>query len=104
ALRPGGPGLGAVRTGFPFLPPAVGAGIGPPLAGHLIARHGVGGPLAGAFLVGAAGMFLLSRVPASGSYLSDVLPGMLVAGIGLGVAVVTVSVAILTGSRAEEAG
>ena len=42
--------------------------------------------------------------PTNGSYLSDVLPGMLVAGLGLGVAVVTVSVAILTGSRAEEAG
>jgi MFS family permease len=49
-------------------------------------------------------MLLLSRVGESGSYLRDVLPGMLVAGIGLGVAVVTVSVAILTGARADEAG
>src|SRR5438067_8417820 len=97
-------GMGPLATGFSFIPLAVAAGIGAHLAGHLIAKHGVRGPLAGAFLVGAAGMFLLSRVPASGSYLSDVLPGMLVAGIGLGVAVVTVSVAILTGSRAEEAG
>src|SRR5436190_1881307 len=97
-------GMGPLATGFSFIPLAVSAGIGAHLAGHLIARHGVRGPLAGAFLVGAVGMFLLSRVPASGSYLSDVLPGMLVAGIGLGVAVVTVSVAILTGSRAEEAG
>src|SRR2546421_2133452 len=97
-------GMGPLATGFSFIPLAVSAGIGAHLAGHLIARHGVRGPLAGAFLVGAVGMFLLSRVPASGSYLSDVLPGMLVAGIGLGVAVVTVSVSILTGSRAEEAG
>ncbi len=97
-------GMGPLATGFSFIPLAVSAGIGAHLAGHLIARHGVRGPLAGAFLVGAVGMFLLSRVPASGSYLSDVLPGMLVAGIGLGVAVVTVSVSILTGSRTEEAG
>jgi EmrB/QacA subfamily drug resistance transporter len=97
-------GMGPLATGFSFIPLAVAAGIGAHLAGHLIARHGVRGPLAGAFLVGAAGMLLLSRVPETGSYLSDVLPGMLVAGIGLGVAVVTVSVAILTGSRAEEAG
>src|SRR5947208_2901430 len=96
--------MGPLATGFSFIPLAVAAGIGAHLAGHLIARHGVRGPLAGAFLVGAAGMHLLSRVPETGSYLSDVLPGMLVAGIGLGVAVVTVSVAILTGSRAEEAG
>jgi predicted MFS family arabinose efflux permease len=97
-------GMGPLATGLSFIPLAVSAGIGAHLAGHLIARHGVRGPLAGAFLVGAAGMFLLSRVPASGSYLADVLPGMLVAGIGLGIAVVTVSVSILTGSRAEEAG
>ncbi len=97
-------GMGPLATGFSFIPLAVAAGIGAHLAGHLIAKHGVRGPLAGAFLVGAAGMLLLSRVPETGSYLSDVLPGMLVAGIGLGVAVVTVSVAILTGSRAEEAG
>jgi EmrB/QacA subfamily drug resistance transporter len=97
-------GMGPLATGLSFIPLAVSAGIGAHLAGHLIARHGVRGPLAGAFLVGAAGMFLLSRVPASGSYLTNVLPGMLVAGLGLGVAVVTVSVSILTGSRAEEAG
>ena len=97
-------GMGPLATGSSFIPLAVAAGIGAHLAGHLIARHGVRGPLAAAFLVGAVGMFLLSRVPTSGSYLGDVLPGMLVAGLGLGVAVVTVSVAILTGSRAEEAG
>ena len=97
-------GMGPLATGFSFIPLAVSAGIGAHLAGHLIARHGVRGPLAAAFLVGAVGMFLLSRVPTNGSYLGNVLPGMLVAGLGLGVAVVTVSVAILTGSRSEEAG
>src|SRR6185437_9510421 len=39
-----------------------------------------------------------------GSYLRDVLPGMLVAGVGLGVASVSVSISILTGARDEEAG
>jgi len=97
-------GMGPLATGFSFIPLAVAAGIGAHLAGHLIAKHGVRGPLAAAFLIGAVGMFLLSRVPTDGSYLSNVLPGMLVAGLGLGVAIVTVSVAILTGSRSEEAG
>src|SRR3954467_1124902 len=97
-------GWGPLATGFSFIPLAVAAGIGAHLAGHLIAKHGVRGPLAAAFLVGAVGMFLLSRVPTNGSYVSNVLTGMLVAGLGLGIAVVTVSVAILTGSRSEEAG
>jgi MFS family permease len=49
-------------------------------------------------------MLLLSRVGESGSYVENVLPGMLVAGVGLGVAVVSVSMAILTGTREEESG
>jgi MFS family permease len=49
-------------------------------------------------------MLFLSRVGEHGSYLRDLLPGMLVAGVGLGVAVVSVSMAILAGTRSEETG
>ena len=97
-------GMGPLTTGLAFIPLALSAGIGAHAAGHLVARHGVRSPLAVAFLVGAAGMVLLSRVGESGTYAANVLPGMLVAGLGLGVAVVTVSMAILTGARTEEAG
>ena len=97
-------GMGPLATGLAFIPLAASAGVGAHGAGHLIAKHGVRGPLAGAFAIAAVGMILLSRVGESGSYVTDVLPGMLVAGLGLGVAVVTVSMAILTGSREEEAG
>jgi EmrB/QacA subfamily drug resistance transporter len=97
-------GMGSLATGFAFIPLAVSAGIGAHAAGHLIARHGVRGPLAVAFIVGAAGMLLLSRVGETGTYVANVLPGMLIAGIGLGIAVVAVSTSMLTGARAEEAG
>jgi EmrB/QacA subfamily drug resistance transporter len=97
-------GMGPLATGLAFIPLAVAAGIGAHAAGHVIARHGVRGPLGGAFAVAAAGMILLSRVGENGSYLRDVLPGMLVAGLGLGVAVVSVSMAILAGTRDGEAG
>jgi EmrB/QacA subfamily drug resistance transporter len=97
-------GMGPLATGLAFIPLAVSAGIGAHGAGHLVARHGVRGPLTAAFATAAVGMVMLSRVGESGSYLRDVLPGMLIAGIGLGVAVVSVSMAILTGTREEEAG
>ena len=97
-------GWGPLTTGLAFVPLALSAGIGSHAAGHVIAKHGVRGPLAGAFAIAAVGMFLLSRVDEHGSYLSDVLPGMLIAGVALGVATVTVSMAILTGTRHEEAG
>ena len=97
-------GMGALATGLAFIPLALSAGIGAHGAGHLVAKRGVRGPLVGAFAVTAAGMVLLSRVGENGAYLRDVLPGMLIAGIGLGVAVVAVSMAILTGARHEESG
>src|SRR5215216_4811580 len=97
-------GWGPLSTGLAFIPLALAAGVGAHGAGHLVGKHGVRGPLAGAFLVAAAGMTLLAHVGENGSYVRDVLPGMLVAGLGLGVAVVSVSIAILTGAREGETG
>ena len=97
-------GMGPLATGLAFVPLAVSAGIGAHGAGHLVAKHGVRGPLAGSFAVAAVGMYLLSRLGEHGSYLTDVLPGMLIAGVALGVATVSVSMAILTGTRHEESG
>jgi hypothetical protein len=95
---------GPLATGLAFIPLALAAGAGAHASGHIVSKHGVRGPLAAAFLVAAAGMTLLAHVGEDGSYLRDVLPGMLVAGLGLGVAVVSVSIAILTGAREEETG
>jgi sugar phosphate permease len=54
--------------------------------------------------VAAAGTLLLSGVGAHGSYVADVLPGMVVTGLGLGVVLVAVAVAVLTGASDEETG
>jgi EmrB/QacA subfamily drug resistance transporter len=97
-------GMGPLSAGLAFLPLALAAGVGAHAAAHVVSAHGIRGPLAGAFLVSAAGMTLLAHVDESGSYVRDVVPGMLVAGVGLGVAVVSVSIAVLTGAREEEAG
>src|SRR5947208_1704008 len=97
-------GWGPLNTGLAFIPLALAAGVGAPLSGHAISKHGVRVPLAGAFAIAAIGMFLLSRVGPSGSYVADILPGMLIAGLGLGVAVVTVSMSVLAGARSDEAG
>src|SRR5213080_4106872 len=97
-------GWGPLTTGLAFVPLALSAGIGSHAAGHLTAKHGVRGPLAGSFAVAAVGMFLLSRVGENSGYVTDVLPSMLVAGVALGVATVSVSMAILAGARQEESG
>jgi MFS family permease len=97
-------GTSPLLTGLSFIPLALAAGIGAHSAGHIVARHGVRVPLAAAFAIAAVGMGLLAHVGENGTYLRNVLPGMLVAGFGLGIAVVSVSIAILTGARAEESG
>jgi EmrB/QacA subfamily drug resistance transporter len=95
---------GPLESGLAFLPFAMAIGVGVHVAGHVIGQRGVRVPLAGGFAVTAAGMLLLSGVGGAGSYPADVLPGMLVAGLGLGVVLVAVSVALLTGAPEDEAG
>ena len=97
-------GTGPLATGLAFLPLATAIVVGVHLANHLIHHAGVRVPLAAGFAVTAAGMVLLSGVDAGGSYLADVLPGMLVAGVGLGLVLVPVAVAVLTGASHDEAG
>src|SRR6188768_1835290 len=97
-------GWGPLSTGLAFIPLALAAGAGAHVSGHIVGKHGVRGPLAGAFLVAAAGMTLLAHVGENDTYVRDVLPGMLIAGLGLGVAVVAVAIAVLAGARDEESG
>jgi EmrB/QacA subfamily drug resistance transporter len=94
----------ALQTGLAFLPLAVATGFGAHSGSQLVSHGGVRVPLAGAFAVAAGGLLLLSGVDAHGSYLADVLPGMLVTGVGLGVVLVCVAVAVLTGARDDETG
>ena len=97
-------GTGALETGLGFLPFAVAIAAGVHAGEHLISRAGVRLPLAAGFAIAAGGMLLLSGVDPHGGYAADVLPGMLVAGTGLGVILVAVSVAVLTGARDDETG
>jgi len=97
-------GAGPLETGLAFLPIAVTIGAGAQVGSHLVNQFGVRLPLAGALAVSAIGMLLLAGVGSDGSYLSDILPGMMIASIGLGVALVSVAVSVLTGAPDDEAG
>ena len=97
-------GTNPLLTGLAFIPLALAAGAGAHAAGHVVSRHGVRTPLVSAFLIAAAGMALLAHVGEHGTYLRNILPGMLVAGFGLGIAVVSVSISVMTGTREDESG
>ncbi len=97
-------GTGPLETGLAFLPVAVAAGVGAHLGSQLVSRFGVRVPMAGGFAATAGGMVLLAGVDPDSGYVSSLLPGMLIAGLGLGVVLVGVAVSVLTGARDEETG
>jgi hypothetical protein len=97
-------GTGPLATGLGFLPVALAVGAGAHVGSHLVRHGGVRAPMAGAFAVTAGGLLLLAGVEQNGSYALDVLPGMVIGGLGLGVVLVAVAVAVLTGARDDETG
>jgi MFS family permease len=97
-------GHGPLPTGLAFIPLALAAGSGSHVAGHLLNRHGLRWAAGPALVLAAAGLLLLSRIPAHGSYVTDMLPGMLMAGFGLGLSGTAMAVGVLTGTRHNEAG
>ena len=97
-------GTGPLQTGLAFLPLAVALAAGVHVGNHVLMHAGVRVPMSLGFVTTAGGLLLLSAAGARGSYIGDVLPGMLVAGIGLGVVLVCVSVSVMTGARDEETG
>jgi hypothetical protein len=60
--------------------------------------------MAGGFGAVAVGMLLLAGIDRNGSYLISLLPGMVLGGLGLGVILVGVAFAVLTGVRDDESG
>jgi hypothetical protein len=69
-----------------------------------VTRVGPRRPLVAGLATAAAGTWLLARVPADGSYLRHLLPALAVAGIGIGLAFVTLSIGALEGVDDRDAG
>ncbi len=97
-------GTGPLETGLGFLPLAVALAFGVHAGSHVLGHAGVRVPMAAGFTVAALGLLLLSGADTNGGYVSDVLPGMLVAGLGLGIVLVCVSVSVMTGAEDHETG
>jgi EmrB/QacA subfamily drug resistance transporter len=94
----------AIRAGLCYLPVTVGAGLGAGLATKAIPKIGTRPLIVTGALLGAAGVFLLSRIPLHGTYLPDVLPGIVIMGAGVGLVLVGVQNAANGGVPADKAG
>jgi EmrB/QacA subfamily drug resistance transporter len=94
-----------LRTGLAFLPMSLLQGVvSAGLSARLVARFGVRPPLATGLLLAAAGLALLARAPAGGTFVPDVLPGLVLLGLSAGIALTPLLVAATSGARPDEAG
>ena len=97
-------GHSALRTGVEFLPIAVAIVLAAHAGGHLLSRFGAKPVIATGLAIGAVGAVLLSRLPADGGYLADLLPGFLLLGTGGGLAAAGVMITAMSGAGSEDAG
>ena len=93
-----------LRAGLSLLPFPVVIALASVLNQGLLTRVGVRPLLWFGLVVVAGGLFLLSALPVHGSYLTDVLPAILVLAFGLGFTFGPLVLLATTGVEADEAG
>jgi hypothetical protein len=74
------------------------------LSARIVMRFGIRAPLGFGLLLAALGLALFARAPVDGSFVADVLPGMLLLGIGAGIAFNPVLLAAMNDVEPADAG
>ena len=96
-------GYSALETGLSFLPLALAMTAAAHAASHLTTRASARAIAVAGLGLSVIGALLLSRCRRR-HYISDLLPGLLVLGFGVGLVFVSVSVTAMTGIPAQHAG
>jgi len=80
-------GYSPLQIGLAFLPGNVIMGVlSIGLSAKLVMRYGIRKPLVTGLLLASAGLLLLVRAPVDGNFATDVLPSMILLGLGAGMA------------------
>jgi EmrB/QacA subfamily drug resistance transporter len=85
-------GWSALEAGLAFLPLTLAVGAVAHVAPHALSAFGTRRVLTGGLILMAAGAAWLAAAPGEASYVTDLLPGFVVIGIGLGLVFVTTQV------------
>ncbi len=95
----------SMQVGLAFLPSNIVMAIfSIGLSAKLVTRFGIRPPLIVGLSLAALGLFLFSRAPVHGNVLVDVIPGMILLGIGAGVAFNPVLLAAMNDVDQSESG
>ena len=98
-------GYDALQIGLAFLPVALAiGGLSVGLSARLAGRFGERNVLLAGLTLILAGLILFTRAPVDGSYLTDLLPVMLLLGIGAGVSFPMMMTLAMSGATDSDAG
>jgi len=97
-------GYSALKAGLTFLATAGTAVVSAGVAQALTTKFGAKPIITIGLVLLTAAMIFYSQIPVNGSYVSDLLPGYLLVGVGIAFAFVPVSIAALAGVAEREAG
>ncbi len=98
-------GYSPLQVGLAFLPANLVMGaLSVGVSARLVLRFGLRAPLGAGLLLATTGLALFARAPADGSFALDVLPSMLLLGIGAGIAFNPVLLAAMSDVAPEESG
>jgi EmrB/QacA subfamily drug resistance transporter len=98
-------GYSPLEVGLAFLPGNLIMGaLSVAVSARLVMRYGVRLPLAVGLGLAAVGLLLFARAPVDGNYVVDVLPSMILLGIGAGIAFNPVLFAAMSDVEPTEAG
>jgi EmrB/QacA subfamily drug resistance transporter len=98
-------GYSPLLVGLAFLPAnVIMAAFSLGLSARLVMRFGIRLPIVVGLLLAACGLALFARAPIGGNFATDVLPGMMLLGLGAGMAFNPVLLAALSDVTPEESG
>ena len=98
-------GYSPLEVGLAFLPANLIMGafsLG--LSAKLVMRFGIKTPLVGGMALVAFGLALFAHVPVDGNFAIDVLPSMIILGLGIGMAMNPVLLAAMSDVKPEDSG
>lgn len=93
-----------IQTGVAYVPVCFVIGGAAGVASQLLGRIGTRAVIVAGALIASGGIYWLSRIPVGGSYVSDLLPGMVVMSLGMGPMFVAVTTAANAGVPPDKAG
>lgn len=98
-------GYRPLQVGLAFLPSdLIMGGLSLGLSARIVARFGVRRPTAVAMVLVAAGLALFARAPVGGNFVVDVLPSMILLGLGAGIAFNPLLLAAMSDVAPSESG